>query len=154
MENKNNADELITVVENVEETTKATAEPNAAVTEALKKEIDQLAVEIKEENKELKAREKNLASKKDRFKEIAKTLGIDYYENDLAKISLTTVDKSYLRVDDTIEYLRNKGFNKYIHTKEYFLDEEIYMAISRNEIKSEDMAQFMETKTETRMNIR
>lgn len=145
----------MTAKEGIQETDNGSLQPISEAERAEKMaQLTELAHTIGGLQVEYKAREKMLEAKKDEFKKLAKQLGVDLVEDDRVKINLNTVDKSYLNIEPTIEFLRNNGFTKYIHTKEYFVDEEISLAMSRNEIKPEALAPFLISKSETRMTIK
>lgn len=138
----------IAVEGNIEGTSKEEARANNL------EELQQLSMVIRDCYKTFKSAEKILEDKKQEFKKMAKELDVDLVENEKIKISLSTVDKSFLDVEPTIAFLRNSGMTQYIHQKDYFMDEEITLAISRREIEPQDLAPFLISKSETRMNIK
>lgn len=113
-----------------------------------------LCYKMKELNQNKKAIEKELEAMKSKFKDIAASEGIDRFEDDNVKVTLTVVDKSFIRAEEAIQYLKDKGLNKFVHTKEYIDDDELLMAITRKEVNANDFAQFIEEKKENRINIR
>ena len=100
-----------------------------------------------------KALEKQLKDRKSLIKEICLELGNDTYESQSGHtVKLTRVDKSFLQPEQTLEYLKNNGLEKYIRTKEYFDEAEIAMAIAHGDIKGEELAPFIVKQEEIRLN--
>ena len=97
---------------------------------------------------------KLLNEKKTEFKTLAEKLGVTKFEDDDVRVSMTTVTSEYLDEEPTIEYLKQHGLEKYIHTKEFFIDEELHMAILKKEIDGKDLRLFMKSSQQIRVNIR
>ena len=69
-------------------------------------------------------------------------------------VSILDVDKTTFNQELVIKYLREKRLDKYIHTKEYFDESEIAMAMARKEIDAADFAPFTIEKHELRVLIK
>lgn len=69
-------------------------------------------------------------------------------------VSILDVDKTTFNQELVIQYLKEKGLDKYIHTKEYFDESEIAMAMARKEIDATDFAPFTIEKHELRVLIK
>lgn len=116
--------------------------------------LKDLCYEMKEINSQKKALDKKLEGLKDEFKKYAANNNIDKFEDEFVKVTLTTVDKSFIRAEEAIEYLKQHKLERYVHTKEYINDDELIMAVTRKEINTAEFSQFIEEKTEKRINIR
>lgn len=116
--------------------------------------LKDLCYEMKEINSQKKALDKKLEGLKDEFKKYAANNNIDKFEDEFVKVTLTTVDKSFIRSEEAIEYLKQHKLERYVHTKEYINDDELIMAVTRKEINTAEFSQFIEEKTEKRINIR
>lgn len=128
------------------------------VPEAPKKEpkdkLRELALSLKEKNIQKKQNETELKALKDEFKSLAKELGVDSYKDEDVKVSISEISKISFDSEGVIQVLKQRGLDKYIHTKEYFDEAEIAMAITKNELKAEEIKPFMSETNETRINIR
>ena len=98
--------------------------------EILNKSIEKIA----EIEPEYKAMDKIMKQNKDTIKSLCTELNLDSYEACGKKITISHVDKSYLDVGPTLDWLRNNGFERFIKTREYF--DELAMDILNEEIKS------------------
>ena len=98
--------------------------------------------------------DKVMKENKATVKSLCVELGFDSYEAHGKKITISHVDKSFLDIAPTIEWLKQNGFEKYVKTREYFDEAELAMAIVNNEIKAEDLAPFTVSKEELRLNIK
>lgn len=127
---------------------------NESVSEGNQVNIKDLCYKMKEINTQKKALDKELEELKDIFREYATGNNIDRFEDEFVKVTLTTVDKSFIRSEEAIEYLKRHKLKRYIHTKEYINDEELIMAVTRKEINTAEFSQFIEEKIEKRINIR
>jgi phage host-nuclease inhibitor protein Gam len=101
-----------------------------------------------------KALDKQMTENKSIIKTLCLDLKLDTYEFSGKKVSITHVDKSFLDIGPTIEYLKKNGLERFIKTKEYFDEAELAMAIVNNEIKAEELAPFTVQKEEVRLNIK
>lgn len=146
--------------ENVKSVEIPTEEVNASqtiiesVSEGNQVDIKDLCYKMKEINAQKKALDKELDGLKDKFKEYAANNNIDKFEDEFVKVTLTTVDKSFIRSEEAIEYLKQHKLGRYVHTKEYINDDELIMAVTRKEINTAEFSQFIEEKIEKRINIR
>jgi len=109
---------------------------------------------MKESNLKKKEFTNKLDLQKERFKELADILGVNEYHDEFVKVTITEIDKSFLREDETLDYLRKNNLTEYIHTKEFFDYAELEMAAVQKKIKPQDLAQFKEEKSERRINIK
>lgn len=121
---------------------------------AMKKELASLSLSMKENNQLKKEYSNRLDLQKERFKELADILGVNEYRDEFVKITITDIDKSFLREEDTLNYLKANNLTEYVHTKEFFDYAELEMAAVQKKLKPQDLAQFRETKTERRINIK
>ena len=122
--------------------------------ESKNEQLDKAIAKIAETEKDYKALESVMKQNKDTVKSLCIELGLDSYEAHGKKVTISHVDKSYLDIGPTIEYLKKNGLEKFVKTKEYFDEAELAMAIVNNEIKAEDLAQFTVQKEEVRLNIK
>jgi len=120
----------------------------------MKKELAELSLSMKESNLKKKEFTNKLDLQKERFKELADILGVNEYHDEFVKVTITEIDKSFLREDETLDYLRKNNLTEYIHTKEFFDYAELEMAAVQKKIKPQDLAQFKEEKSERRINIK
>lgn len=127
---------------------------NESVSKDSQINLKDLCYEMKEINSQKKALDKKLEGLKDEFKKYAANNNIDKFEDEFVKVTLTTVDKSFIRSEEAIEYLKQHKLERYVHTKEYINDDELIMAVTRKEINTAEFSQFIEEKTEKRINIR
>lgn len=127
---------------------------NDAVSTDVPKDFIEMCHEAKELHSEYKRIEKLLGAVKDNIKIKAKDLGIMSFKDDITKILISDVEKQYLDETPTIEYLKKNGLEKYIHTKEYFDDNEIVMGITNHEINREDLLPFFKSEKSTRITIK
>lgn len=146
-ENKNSVE----ILNNNENTS---SEVNESVSNDNNINLKDLCYKMKELNAQKKALDKELDGLKDEFKKYAADNNIDKFEDDFVKVTLTTVDKSFIRSEEAIEYLKQHKLERYVHTKEYINDDELIMAVTRKEINTAEFSQFIEEKTEKRINIR
>lgn len=117
-------------------------------------ELKELCLSMKENNLKKKEYTNKLDLQKDRFKELADILGVTEYKDEFVKVSITEIDKSFLREEETLNYLRKNNLTEFIHTKEFFDYAELEMAAVQKKIKPQELAQFKETKMEKRINIK
>lgn len=120
----------------------------------MKKELATLSLSMKENNQLKKECSNKLDLQKERFKELAEALGVNEYHDEFVKVTITEIDKSFLREEETLKYLRDNNLTDYIHTKEFFDYAELEMAAVQKKLKPQDLAQFRETKFEKRINIK
>ena len=116
--------------------------------------LKELAMSLKETNLFKKKYEEELKTKKDEFKELASELGVDSYKDEFVKVSISDIEKISFDTDSVIVMLRDKGLEKYIHTKEYIDESELAIAITKNELRAEDIKPFMSETHEKRINIK
>lgn len=122
--------------------------------EELYAQLKKVGAEYKENKKEEKVY-KDLATKQNnKIKEILTKLNIDKFEDENFKVSLTTIDKSYLDETLVLKYLKEHNLEKYIRTKEYFEPDDLIIASNNGEINIEDLSPMRIEKFETRLNIR
>lgn len=122
--------------------------------EILLKRLKEISLEYRELNKTSKEYNKKLDERKVEIKDILGKLDKSDFKDDDIKITLTTIDKSYLEELPTIKYLKSKGLDKYIRQKEYFEPDELIIAANNGELNLEELAQFKVEKTEQRLTIR
>ncbi|MEG1565826.1 MAG: hypothetical protein RR342_03715 [Bacilli bacterium] len=127
---------------------------NKVNSEALEDELKHLCYDMKVNDKAKKAYEKKLDDQKKRFKEIVAQLDTDKFEDEDVKVSMSTIDKSYLDPDNTLAFLKENNLNEYIHIKEFFDYSELTMAATQNKINPKDLSQFVIKKFETRITIK
>lgn len=136
----------------VEESSK---QPETAVSkEELELKLKELCHSMKVNNTAKKEFESKLEAEKKEFKKLVETLGVDFYQDDSVKVSLTAVEKIEFDEEHIIQYLKDNNLNEYIHTKEFFVDAELTMAATQNKIKLEDLAPFCKKTVQSRINIR
>ena len=119
-----------------------------------KERLENAIQKIAEIEPDYKALDKQVKENKDIIKSLCLDMKLDSYEAHGKKVSISHVDKSYLDIGPTIEYLKKNGLEKFVKTREYFDEAELAMAIVNNEIKAEDLAQFTVQKEEIRLNIK
>lgn len=127
---------------------------NESVSERNQVNLKDLCYKMKEINTQKKALEKELEELKGEFRKYATNNNINKFEDEFVKVTLTTVDKSFIRSEEAIEYLKRHKLGRYVHTKEYINDDELIMAVTRKEINTAEFSQFIEEKIENRINIR
>ena len=123
--------------------------------EELKKILDDTVNKLSEIQPEYKRLSSLVTTYKDTAKDLCKQLNVtEFTSTNGGKVSLTSIDKSFLDPARTIEWLKQNGYERFIKTKEYFDDAEIAMAIINNELDATALAQFQVEKTEYRLNIK
>lgn len=108
----------------------------------------------RENKKTYNALEKETDKQKAEIKEILSQLEVDNFKDDDIKITITTIDKSYLDNELTLKYLKEHGLEKYIRTKEYFEPDDLIIASNNGELDLTEISQFKVEKTETRLTVR
>lgn len=109
-------------------------------------------VELYKKNKDLT---KRVTAYKDEIKQLFNDLGIlEYTATDGSKITMSVIDKTTIDQEQLINYLKEKGLNQFIHTKEYIDENEIAYAVAQDTINASDLAPMQIEKTEYRMNIK
>lgn len=122
--------------------------------EELYAQLKKVGAEYKQNKKEEKVY-KDLTSKQNtEIKEILTKLGIDNFEDENFKVSISTIDKSYLDETLVLKYLREHNLEKYIRTREYFEPDDLVIASNNGEINLEDLSSMKIEKIETRLNIK
>ena len=119
-----------------------------------KNRLDDILPKLYEQNEVQKSSKKEVDSYKDEVKALFEELGINEYSVDGIKVSITEIEKSSLKEALVIEYLKSKGLNHLIKTKEYIDESEILMAASRNEFNPLDLEPFMSVEIQKRINIK
>ena len=130
-----------------------TVELTEEVKSRLEDSLLELIPELEKTNKlcsDLSKKEKELKSK---ITQIYTQLGIDNYQIENIKVKLTSIDKTYLKEDVTISYLKSKSLQELIHVKEYFDYQELIVAANRNQLNLAELQQFIVPKIEHRINI-
>lgn len=122
--------------------------------DALRERLKKLCYSMKEHNIAKKDVETKLDAEKTEFKKIVEKLGIDCWQDEFVKVSMTTVEKVDFEEDKTIQYLKDNNLTEYIHTKEFFDYSELAMAATQNKLKLEELAPFAHSSKQTRINIR
>lgn len=119
-----------------------------------KNRLDDILPKLYEQNEVQKSSKKEVDSYKDEVKALFEELNIKEYSVDGIKVSITEVEKSSLKEALVIEYLKSKGLNHLVKTKEYIDESEILMAASRNEFDALDLEPFMNVEIQKRINIK
>lgn len=104
--------------------------------------LEDISSDFKEAHSEYKRLEKILETYKSNVKNIFNFLEIDNFTSGKIKIYKTKTDKSYLEPNSTISFLKDKGLNEFVKTKEYFDDAELIYAIQNNMIDGSELANF------------
>lgn len=108
---------------------------------------------VHDKNKDYKELESFMKSQKSTIKEIMCELNLTNFETPNGnKATVSVVDKSFMNPELTLQYLKEHGLTQFIHTREYFDEAEIAMAIANAEINAQDLAPFVVKQTEYRLN--
>ena len=115
-------------------------------------EVVTACAELYKKNNDLTKRVK---AYKDEIKQLFSDLNIlEYTATDGSKVSMSVVDKTTIDQEQLINYLKDKGLNQFIHTKEYVDENEIAYAVAQDTINAADLAPMRIEKTEYRLNIK
>ena len=116
--------------------------------------LKEFSYEIKDLYDKYKDIEKRYEEKKAAYKNFLSENNLQGYDDDSMRIKMTEVEKQTLDEEKTLMYLRQKKLDKYIHTKEYFIIEELYMAATRNEFNPADLNEFRKVIKEQRLHFK
>ena len=104
---------------------------------------------------EYKSYEKIIKDSKNIIKEIALKHKLEKVTSTAGNtVTITEIDKSYLDVTATIDYLKKNNLSKYVKTKEYFDEAELIMDMSNGILNAADFAPLMVDKKEYRINFK
>lgn len=116
--------------------------------------LKEIGIVYRENKKTYNALEKETDKQKSEIKEILSNLGITEFKDDDIKLTITTIDKSYLDSELTLKYLKEHGLLKYVRTKEYFEPDDLIIASNNGELNLEELSQYKVEKIETRLNVK
>ena len=116
--------------------------------------LQQLCSNLSNNNKQKKSLEKEINNDKEEATKLMTKLGLESFTYGDSSIKMTVLDKSYLNEEAVLKYLRDKGLEKYIKTKEYFDPSEIIMASAHGEINIAELQQFKIKKEQTNFYIK
>lgn len=116
--------------------------------------LDDAVSKIAEIKSNYDALDKTYKENKDTIKTLCTELGLEKYNKNGIKISLSHVDKSYLEEGPVLEYLKKNNLSKSIKTKEYFDEAEIAMAIANNELNAAELSPFIVKKEQINIYIK
>lgn len=150
-ENVRNEEQLTNIPEGSIEANAGQSNYTAEDIEALLKDY---SYELKELFFQYKDIEKRYDEKKQKYKAFLTQNKLTGYEDDNFKVMMTEIEKQSLDEEKTLAYLKQKKLDKYIHTKEYFIIEELYMAATKNEFNPADLSEFRKITKEQRITIR
>ena len=121
----------------------------------LETRLNYLSRTIKQKNDNKNCLSKEVEATKSEIKIILNTLNLTEFIGDTGTtLSLSEIDKTTLNEEFTIKYLKDKGLNQFVHTKEYFDETELAMAVARGEVNPVDLAPFRIEKKEIRLIIK
>ena len=113
-----------------------------------------LSYEMYEIDKQYKSVKNIYDAKKEEYKTFLKEHNLVGYQDDSVLMKLQTIEKQSLDERATLNFLRKNGYQRFIHTKEYFDIDELYMAATRNELDVTKLNDFRVVKKEQRLIIK
>lgn len=113
------------------------------IRDAAMKQLDYLGQKYKEQNDEWNSLKRFVDDAKAQIKKIMTDYNISQYTcSNGVILSHYIKDNSTLDEELVLKYLKEHGLEKFIHTKEYFDETELAMAIANGQINGADLAPF------------
>jgi len=113
------------------------------IRDAAMKQLDYLGQKYKEQNDEWNSLKRFVDDAKAQIKKIMTDYNISQYTcSNGVILSHYIKDNSILDEELVLKYLKEHGLEKFIHTKEYFDETELAMAIANGQINGADLAPF------------